>query len=144
MATYSITSEVPFSAIDLNVTFDLNVTCVYQNQVQSQNTGQALQDQFTAYAADIEESTKTQPYFTTQDIVRNATFELVEDPSQSPAGEGYVPYICTTTFTIENAVVLQTTSTQTELTGTERDAYLEGVANGLEESFKSERGWVDL
>lgn len=144
MATYSITSEIPFAAIDLNVTFGLDVACSYAQQVQSNNTGAALTAQFEAYAADYENSVKTQSFFTVQDTNRNATFELVEDPTQSPAGEGYTPYICTVSFTIEEVVVLQQTQRTTELTGTAKDEYLSAEADAIEAAFKSERGWTDL
>lgn len=124
------------------VSINVNHTVTYTEQVASNLTGTELEAQFQSYAENTENGTKENPLFSTPDTNRNVSFVLNEI---GPGEPGYTNYEIAQTFTIENAVATVTTSTQTDLTGVDKDNFLEGVANNIEVVFFSERPtWVSL
>lgn len=143
MASYTILSEgTPIVPVNLQISFPVNHTVTYTDNVLSDKTGAELQAQFEAYVLDHESQIKQQLEFSTQDGNRNGTFQLTE----TMTGQGgFVYYDCEYTFTIENAVVTIDRQTQTDLTGTAKDDFLAAFANDAEVLYFSERPtWVAL
>lgn len=144
MATYSIQSEgnhiVPYN---LQVTFDVDVSFTNTHRVVSGLEGQEFDDFFTAYALRAEEGYKTLPEFITQDQTRNSTYSMVTiGPSAEKPGE--TEYDITINFTIENAVAQTNIVSQTDLTGTEKDTFLQTAADNEAINFKYGHNFVDL
>lgn len=122
--------------------FPIDHSVNYIHQVVSDKEGEELEDQFEAYTLNVENQIKEHSDFSTQDTNRNGTFSL----TQTGVGEGYVKYYdCEINFTIENAVITILRQTQTDLTGTAKDDFLESYANTEEINYLAEHPtWVSL
>ena len=146
MANYSVQSEgnhiVPYT---LQVTDSINITTVISSRVGTANPfGEAaFNNQMQTAATNIENNWKTLPEFSVQDESRNCTWECINPEQLEPESEFFF-YDFNVSFTIQNATLQLTVPVQTDLTGSEKDAYLQSVADTAVSNFKAQNMWIDL
>lgn len=130
MIEYQILSEgnaiIP---INLGVSFPVIASVQYVYPILSELTGEDLTTFINAYGRNEEIATKGIDIFSTKDTDYNSVTSFTS--------LGGVYYSVTIDFTI-NAIATLSASTQTDLTGTEKDAYLQSLAEGVEYQF-----WLD-
>lgn len=146
MATYTVESEgnhiVP---MQLQVTFPVDITATYVSVegTSHEYESQDFNDLMDLVSSNTENYYKTLPEFTTPDETRNVTWSCVL-LGPEPGNETKILYTTTVTFTIEGAEIQITHNTQTDLTGTAKDEFLQSEADAVAISFKAGRSWTDL
>ena len=145
METYLIQSEgAPVVPLYGKVQMQVNTRVTQTMLVGSQHEYESpeFNAQFESYLNDFEQSYKNGSYFTTKDTNynRNRSFSFVEKGMNGDA----MMYDLTISFDIVGAVAELDDSVSTELTGTDRDAFLEQRAASIAASFKADQGWTDF
>lgn len=140
--TYSLVGTIHKYNLDVAVAVNASVT--YVQGVQSNKTGQELQDQFAAYAADIEEGVKHRDWscWATEDTARNASFTLTA--ISQPDENGITLYDCTVSFTIQNAIASTSTTIESELPAEELEEQFQNAADSAAAEWLAQRSFIPL
>jgi hypothetical protein len=139
MTNFQITQQGnPTYPITIGIASVINVSQTLVNSVtisETQGTS-AFDSVCQSYANNAENAYKTLPEFSVQDSNRNATYTI-----QSTGG---LSYDITMSWTIENAELSLSASTQTDLQGQERTDLLQLLAESKVNEFKTQFQWFDL
>jgi hypothetical protein len=131
MIEYQILSEgnaiIP---INLGISFPVIASVQYTYPILSELTGEDLEAFINAYGRNEEIATKNVDIFSTKDTDYNSVTSFIS--------LGGIYYTVIIDFTI-NAIATLSANTQTDLTGTEKDAYLQSIADSAEYQFWADR-----
>ncbi|NOS92462.1 MAG: hypothetical protein HOP30_11105 [Cyclobacteriaceae bacterium] len=143
MTTYTVVNEGnPIVPVNLNVSFLVAVIVSFAEEIFSNKTDEELDAQCQLYVQNAEASYKSNAWFSTPDESASSVSYTRDDLGAHPE-PGYRNYRLNISFNL-NAVVTQPLSVQTDLTGEEKEAYLQEQADAFAVAFKAERNWVDL
>jgi hypothetical protein len=143
MTTYTVVNEGnPIVPLNLNVSFPVAVAVSFPEEIFSNKVDTELDDQCETYVQNSEASYKSNAWFSTPDSNASSVSYTRDDLGLHPE-EGYRNYRLNISFNL-HATVTQPLSVQTDLTGEEKDAFLQAQADAFATAFKAERNWVDL
>lgn len=139
MNTYQIIETgTPIYPYTIGIEAPINVSQTLVNSITvpyAENTQEFI-DTLTTYTLNAENAYKTLPEFIVQDSNRNGTYTYTNT--------GGITYDIVMTWTIENAVISLSESTQTDLQGQTLEEYLQFLSDTKVNGFKAQWGWVDL
>jgi hypothetical protein len=142
MTTYTVVNEGnPIVPVNLNVSFPVAVAVSFPEEIFSNKTEEELATQIQTYIENAEASYKSNSWFSTPDADSSVTCTV--DDLGEHLEPGYRNYRLNISFNL-NATVTQPLSVQTDLTGEEKDAFLQAQADAFAIAFEAERNWVDL